>query len=75
MRPVTTHFEQIPVEVVKKIAAQTPEAARPGVGVQRGDAATQAPVSSRAETVAAPRTRPHGAAARFKSPPDRGARK
>ena len=75
MASVTTHFEQIPVEVVKKIAAPTPEAVRPGVGVQRSDADTQAPVSSRAETVAAAKTRPHGAATRVKSPTDRGARK
>ena len=43
MRPVTTHFEQIPVEVVKKIAAQTPETASPGVGVQPAHAGSGTP--------------------------------
>jgi hypothetical protein len=75
MLPVTTHFEQIPVEVVKKIVAQTSEAAVPGPGVQPGDADPQGPISSRADTVAAAGTRPHGAAARFKSPLHCGARK
>ena len=52
MRPVTTHFEQIPVEVVKKIAAQTPETASPGVGVQPAHAGSGTPAGSREETAA-----------------------
>jgi len=51
MAPVTTHFEQIPVEVVKKIAAQTPEPARPGVGVKPAHAG-RTPAGSREETAA-----------------------
>ena len=52
MAPVTTHFEQIPVEVVKKIAAQTPEAARPGVPVEPAHAGSGTPAGSREETAA-----------------------
>jgi len=73
MRPFSTHFEQIPVDVVKKIAAHTPKAARSGGRVRPGPPGIQAPANSRLKP-AGPRTRPHGAAAAFESPPDRGVR-
>lgn len=68
MRPVSTHFEQIPLDVVKKIAAETPKAAGSGRRVRRSDADIQAPLSSREET-AVPGVRPS-----LDHPPDRGAR-
>jgi hypothetical protein len=58
MPRVTTHFEQIPVDVVKKIAAQTLEAARPGVGHQPGYAVIATPARSREETLAESSSRP-----------------
>ena len=74
MRPFTTHFEQSPVDVVKTLAAHTPKAVRSGGRARPGPAAIQAPASSRSQSAAGPRTRPHAAGAAFESPPDRGVR-
>ena len=51
MRTVTTHFEQIPVEVVKKIAARAPKAARSGGGVPARHAGDWTPARSREERI------------------------
>jgi len=72
MRPFTTHFEQIPVAVVKKIAAHTPKPVRSGGRVRPAPAGIQAPARSRPESAAGPRTRLRAAGAAFESPPDRG---
>ena len=67
MASVTTHFEQIPVEVVKKIAAQTPEPARAGVGVEPAQPGSGTTAGSREETAAESNSR-------LKDPTVRGVR-
>ena len=74
MRPFTTHFEQIPVAVVTKIAAHTPKRVSSGGRARPGPAGIQAPASSRPESAAGPTTRPRASGAAFESPPDRGVR-
>lgn len=39
MRLMTTHFEQIPLAVVRKIASRTPKSSSSGVGILPGDPA------------------------------------
>jgi hypothetical protein len=68
MRPVSTHFEQIPLEVVKKIAAETPTFVRRGRRVRRSDAGMPAPLSSREGTTVPVLD------ACLEDPPDRGVR-
>jgi hypothetical protein len=51
MRPMSTHFEQIPLDVVRKIAAETPKVAAPGRRVRRSAADIQAPLSPCDETI------------------------